>query len=456
VPPRRPRIGKFGVIDWREDCARCHNCVKKACVYDRYRQEAEYLRTLQAVDAMFFECMGCFSCVQNCTKGLLRLTTNPVFEALGNTYWTPTIIETTWTQAETAKIPVSGAGYRGPFSGPGFDAMWTDMSEIVRPTRDGIHGREYISTSVDIGRKPAYLQFDDKLAPKKDVSCITIPMPLILNLSSARHTLPKLASAIREAARRTEIIALASPSELTALAADANHLWPHLAFSLSPNDPAVPPEALARTRLVETYDGPDIIDRIKRIKDKNPNLIVSIRVLLDAGGVDRAISLAGLPEVDVLHVLADRNGNQIGVEKPLFLKEMIRKIHTSLIQKGIRDEVTLIAGGGIALAEHMAKAIICGADVVSVDLPLMIALECHLCDTCDAGSPCPARLQDVPFDYAAGRMTNLIAAWHDQLIEMMGAMGMREARRLRGDVGRAMFFEDLEEETFGKLFGKRK
>ena len=52
-------------------------------------------------------------------------------------------------------------------------------------------------------------------------------------------------------------------------------------------------------------------------------------------------------------------------------------------------------------------------------------------------------------------MTNLIAAWHDQLIELMGAMGMREARRLRGDVGRAMFFETLEEETFGKLFGKR-
>jgi hypothetical protein len=22
VPPRRPRIGKHGVVDWREDCAR--------------------------------------------------------------------------------------------------------------------------------------------------------------------------------------------------------------------------------------------------------------------------------------------------------------------------------------------------------------------------------------------------------------------------------------------------
>ena len=61
------------------------------------------------------------------------------------------MIATTWNQAETGRIPVSGAGYRGPFCGPGFDSMWTDMSEIVRPTRDGIHGREYISTSVDIG-----------------------------------------------------------------------------------------------------------------------------------------------------------------------------------------------------------------------------------------------------------------------------------------------------------------
>ena len=52
-------------------------------------------------------------------------------------------------------------------------------------------------------------------------------------------------------------------------------------------------------------------------------------------------------------------------------------------------------------------------------------------------------------------MVNLIGAWHSQLIEVMGAMGMREARRLRGDVGRAMFFEELEEQIFGKLFGTR-
>ncbi len=455
VPPRRPRVGKFGVVDWREDCARCHNCVKKACVYDRYRQEAEYLRTLEAVDALFFECMGCFSCVQNCTKGLLRRVINPVYEALGNSYWTPDIIHTTWTQAETAKIPVSGAGYRGPFSGPGFDSMWTDMSEIVRPTRDGIHGREYISTAVDIGRKPAYLTFEDK-SVRIDASCLSIQMPLILDLPSPHHTLPKLGPALREAAVRTDIIALAGPSAWPFDGEDTGRVLPHTAFCLNPEQPVVPPPSLAKTRLVETYDGPDVIDRIKRLKDKFPGIVVSVRVPLDGDGVQRAIDLAVLAEVEALHVVADLNGNQIGVEEPLFLKDMIRRIHTALIEKGVRDEVTLIAGGGIGLPEHMAKAIICGADVVSIDLPLMIALECHLCDHCEPGLPCPARLDDVPFDYAVGRMVNLIAAWHDQLIEVMGAMGMREARRLRGDVGRAMFFEDLEEDMFGKLFGKRK
>jgi ferredoxin len=455
VPPRRPRVGKFGVVDWREDCARCHNCVKKACVYDRYRQEAEYVRTLEAVDALFFECMGCFSCVQNCTKGLLRLVVNPVYQALGNSYWTPDIIHTTWTQAETAKIPVSGAGYRGPFSGPGFDSMWTDMSEIVRPTRDGIHGREYISTAVDIGRKPAYLTFEDK-SFRIDASCLSIQMPLILDLPSPRHTLPQLGRALREAAVRTDIIALASPCAWPFDGEDIDRVLPHTAFCLNPEQPVVPPQSLAKTRLVEIYDGPDVTDRIQRLKDKLPGMVVSVRVPLDANGVQRAIDLAMLAEVEVLHVVADLNGNQIGVEKPLFLKDMIRRIHTTLIERGGRDEVTLIAGGGIALPEHMAKAIICGADLVSVDLPLMIALECHLCDHCEPGLPCPARLDDMPLDYAVGRMVNLIAAWHDQLIEVMGAMGMREARRLRGDVGRAMFFEDLEEDTFGKLFGKRK
>jgi len=35
--------------------------------------------------------------------------------------------------------------------------------------------------------------------------------------------------------------------------------------------------------------------------------------------------------------------------------------------KGLRERVTLIVSGGIAAAEHVAKAIACGADLVAVD-----------------------------------------------------------------------------------------
>ena len=46
IAPRLPRIGKYGIVDWREDCARCHNCVKNACIYDKYREESKFIRSL--------------------------------------------------------------------------------------------------------------------------------------------------------------------------------------------------------------------------------------------------------------------------------------------------------------------------------------------------------------------------------------------------------------------------
>ena len=124
------------------------------------------------------------------------------------------------------------------------------------------------------------------------------------------------------------------------------------------------------------------------------------------------------------------------------------------MKEGLRDELTLIVSGGIALAEHMAKAIICGADLVAVDTPLLVALGCRVCgggSLCDSGRACPSHVDSVEADYAAQRMVNLMGAWHSQLIEVLGAMGIREVRRLRGEVGRAIFMEDIEKEAFGDL-----
>ncbi len=82
------------------------------------------------------------------------------------------------------------------------------MSEIVRPTRDGIHGREYISTSVDIGKKPSFLNFQNYKLETNLPSFISIPFPVIFDMSSEKHTLPVLEPCIIETAKQTGLIAV--------------------------------------------------------------------------------------------------------------------------------------------------------------------------------------------------------------------------------------------------------
>lgn len=455
IQPRLPRVGKFGVVDWREDCARCHNCVKKACVYDRYREENTFIRDIDEIHTLYYECMGCFSCVQNCTKNLLTMSVNSEYKKLGNEYWTPQILTTTWLEAETGKVPVSGAGYRGKFSGHGFDSMWTDMSEIVRPTRDGIHGREYISTSVDIGSKPSHLIFENDKMHTVLAPIISLPFPVIFDMTSERHSLPELEPCIIETANQTGLISIVDSKKWKdiELPNKENYLK-NIAFYLNPEGPELKKELINNTRLIEIPDAKEVENRALRIKNEYPHIIVMVRLKLDKNATNRVNELSK-KGIETLHVVGDSDGNEIGTKNPKFIKDVIREIHGMLIKNEKRDEITLIAGGGIALAEHVPKALICGADLVSIDLPLLIAIECRLCNNCKPGDYCPAKLdKKIDQNYGSGRMTNLMGAWHWQMVELMGAMGMREARRLRGDVGRAIFKNEIEDEIYGPIFRK--
>jgi hypothetical protein len=93
-------------------------------------------------------CVGCLRCTTEYPE-FVEVSHNPERKKLGDSYFTQRFIDAISYEVEHGMIPVKGAGYRGKFGGEGWEGMWTDMSEIVRPTRDGIHGREFISTVVD-------------------------------------------------------------------------------------------------------------------------------------------------------------------------------------------------------------------------------------------------------------------------------------------------------------------
>jgi len=450
VPPRFSPLAKSTIIDWAEGCLRCARCVKEQCPVDAYRKRG-FDRT-QFVDTIDELCRDCYRCVQGCPRELIFKAANPQYSQIGDAYWTPEILATTWYQAETGKIPVSGAGYGGPFSGPGFDSFWTDMSEIVRPTRDGIHGREYISTSIDLGRKPMFLTFDNQgnlTWPPPPL--LELPLPILLAEPSLGANPGSMQEIITQAALNLNTLAILARDRLEpAPAATASRWMPsYTAGSLDLDDPL-----LSQVRIIEILEHPGVLEQMEAVKKRYPELIISVKVPGDGQVVGRVADLTAAG-AEVIHVYASEQARGLNGCQDVHLKDLIRRCHLKLVENKLRDTVTLLVSGGLALAEHVAKAIICGADAVIIDLPLLLALECRLCRQCTKNGKCPVEIDTLTVKRGAQRLVNLIGAWNNQLLEIMGAMGMREVRRLRGEVGRAMFIEDLEKEIFAPLFANR-
>jgi len=446
--PRFFPVPRFNAIE-SDGCLGCVRCAKRdSCVYDVYKRRE--FDTPQLVDTADVLCISCMRCVQECKKNILLRMPNPEYERLGNEYWRPDIITSIWDQSETGKIPVSGAGYRGLFAGVGFDSMWTDMSEIVRPTRDGIHGREYISAAIELGRRPEQLQFDEQGELVTDVPPFAeIPIPIVLDFPNNKFVTDSTKEAIAAAAVRVNTFAVASLEDANGVLEKHKE---HLIVRFDPAHDDV--KYLHGTPIVELAWSKDIPAVIEKIAAANPSIIVSVRLRLDENAVERATALVA-EGPGIIHLQATYEGKGFGKRNDDFIIKLVKEVHIALLEKTLRDQVTILISGGMALAEHVAKVIACGADGVALDRALLLALGCKLCRDCSKRRHCPVEIDTAPHNWGAQRITNLIGSWHSQLIEVLGAMGLREVRRLRGELGRVMFFEDLERDNLAPLFGRR-
>lgn len=362
----------------------------------------------------------------------------------GDPYWTAEIISQTWYQAETGRIPISGAGYGGKFAGEGFEGMWLDMSEIVRPTRDGIHGREYISTQVDLGGGVMSLRFDERGKLVSDLPpALSLPLPVLLGPLAIPLPGRGALRAMAAAAARLETLALIFPDEYDSDLAEWKD-W--LAARLMPDTfDLVQDDWNPRYIEVESEDPDETLDLVRQARLRWPEAVVAARLALASGAEDTALAWveSGVP---VIHLFADDIGQDLDGRH---LPEAIRAVHTRLVEAARRDQVTLVVSGGIAAAEHVAKAVACGVDLVGVDFALQVAWGCGL--WADKGK-CPVETAEIDPEWGAQRVVNLMSAWRDQLLEALGAMGMREVRRLRGEVGRTIW-HGAEQSAFRSSLG---
>lgn len=362
---------------------------------------------------------------------------HPVFEGRlhrGDEYWTAEIITQTWYQAETGRIPISGAGYGGKFAGEGFEGIWLDMSEIVRPTRDGIHGREYISTQVDLGARPDHLQFDPSGNLLTSLPTgLSLPIPVLFNPLPIPPPGRGALRALAMAAQRLGTLALISPTDYDAdLAPFASHLGAVVPVGSLESLPWSPPYVELEAC------GPAEVPRV-------PGVVVGLRIPLGPQAAEVALD-AARRGVAVVHLCADALGRDTA-GRPL--PEAVQEVHQALVRAALRDRLTLVVSGGIAAAEHTVKAIACGADLVAIDDILLVAWGCAL--WADRGR-CPVETEEIPPEWGAQRLMNLMNAWRDQMLEALGAMGMREVRRLRGETGRTIWHR-TEEAAFREVLG---
>jgi hypothetical protein len=374
---------------------------------------------------------------------MVRVYIDPEHRHLGDSYFTPDLVDTIYYEARTGRIPVRGAGYRGRFGGAGWEGMWLDMSEIVRPTRDGIHGREFISTAVDLGQKPPFLIFNEQGGPAgASQPSLSIPIPFLFDAPPVSLLSDKLAKILAAAAQEAGTLLILPLWALKRFALQAPHLIP----LVSVDDHGALRELRVRPPMIELDGWNEALSR--EVQRCFPETIICLRQSFPA---KEELSRRLRSGIHVFHFVANYHG--VGRDGR-FVLDLIREAHKFFVEARCRDEVTLLGSGGIIAGEHVPKAIACGLDAVALDTPLVAALQARFLGECADRETSRFRLpKRLPADWGVRRITNLVASWRDQLLEVLGAMGLREVRRLRGEIGRTMFQQDLEREAFSGIEG---
>jgi len=122
------------------------------------------------------------------------------------------------------------------------------------------------------------------------------------------------------------------------------------------------------------------------------------------------------------------------------IEAAVAAVDQKLNDQGIRNEVSIIASGGLRNSGDLAKSIALGADAVYIGTASLIALGCRVCGSCYRGlcpwgiaTQRPELVERIDSDVGSENVANLIRGWTLELSELMGAAGLNSIESLRGN-----------------------
>ncbi|WP_316900508.1 glutamate synthase-related protein [Pseudodesulfovibrio indicus] len=484
-----------------ELCINCKVCVRQCSYEAHYWDEAR-----QKVVHDNTKCIGCHRCEALCPTAALNIVKKPS-DFRTNSLWRPVFLQNIYKQADTGGVLLAGMG--SPVDIPVYwDRMLLDASQVTNPSIDPL--REPMELKTFLGAKPrkAELTTDKKTGKVKLKTKLTpqleLDVPIMFAAMSFGAINFNLHRAMARAATETGTYyntgegglhkSLYKYGENTIVQVASGRFGVHrdylragAAIEIKVGQGAKPGigghlpgekinDKVSETRMVpigsdaispaphhDIYSIEDLLQLIYALKEASEYKVpvsVKIAAVHNVAAIASGIARAG---ADIITVDGMRGGtgaapamirDNVGIPIELALAQVDQRLR----DEGIRNQVSVVAAGGIRCSGDVIKAIALGADAVYIGTATLIAVGCTICGRCYTGK-CPwgiatndpklSKRQNP--DIAAKKLSNLIRAWGHEIEEMLGGMGLNSIESLRGnrDKLRGVGLSDTELDILG-------